>query len=275
MNPWFYALFLPGKQTRSFWIGILEHTVHLPLECRLAATGNLTAYFTIIHLNITTDKHFAPDSKAKAPLSPNWEATDDLSSLGLEEISSCSGSRSSILTPHFQQGFHLLCQLSAQNVFCLSHHSFQLNLYLSAHLPPHFLSKVRNEVLHYGWISMCILEPQQLKYCWCIWQASFSPLYSHSGPTAHDSKHFSVCHCAVTSIITSKSAFCLSVLRWGFFYACWSSCILLPREHVDFVALACFKAWCRLAPRLALKLVETDGQTNEPLKSHGYDPRFD
>lgn len=51
--------------------------------------------------------------------------------------------------------------------------------------------------------------------------------------------------------------------------------MLLPQEHVDSVAFSGFKARCRLAPRLPLKLAETDGQTNEPLKSHGYAPWSD
>lgn len=127
MNPWFYALFLPGKQTRSFWIGILEHTVHLPLECRLAATGNLTAYFTIIHLNITTDKHFAPDSEAKAPLSPNWEAKDDLSSLGLEEISSCS--RASISSASCQLKMSSACHTTAFSSICICLPTYHLTFF--------------------------------------------------------------------------------------------------------------------------------------------------
>ncbi|TNN60583.1 hypothetical protein EYF80_029184 [Liparis tanakae] len=79
---------------------------------------------------ITADKHYAPtprlfDSDAKAPPSPDAEAAADSSSLGLEEISSCSGGRNAVLTPHLEQGFQLLCQLSNQNVSRLSDQSFQ------------------------------------------------------------------------------------------------------------------------------------------------------
>lgn len=76
-----------------------------------------------------------PEREAKAPLSPDSEASADSSSLGQEEISSCSSGRNSRLSPHFQQGFHLLCQLSAEKVSCLSNQSSQRSLCLAAKLP--------------------------------------------------------------------------------------------------------------------------------------------
>lgn len=129
--------------------------------------------------NRTVDKHFALRQ------SPDSKAATDSSFLRLEEISSCSGGRNSILTPHFQQGFHLLCQLSAQNVSCLSDQSFQLCPWLSTFIPesnvllPHQLKCV--------FCELCNLNNG--KYCWCVRQVSFShtafPHWTcHSQPSA-------------------------------------------------------------------------------------------
>lgn len=67
-------------------------------------------------------------------------------------------------------------------------------------------------------------------------------LHSHAGLATHDSKQFSVCHCAVTSIISSKSAFWMFVFNCFLPCARWGSCVILPQEQVDSVACLCLKA---------------------------------
>lgn len=124
----------------------------------------------------TADEHYAPtpsanptprlfDSDAKAPPSPDSEAAADSSSLGLEEISSCSGGGNGILTPHLEQGFQLLCQLSTQNVSCLSDQSFQVSARLSARLKPRSLSNHRSFCIMFceSKAEFCIVQPKQNK----------------------------------------------------------------------------------------------------------------
>lgn len=62
-------------------------------------------------------------------------------------------------------------------------------------------------------------------------------LYFHIGLAPHGSKQFSFCHCAVTSIISSKSTFCMSVLSClPHDHSC--SRVILPEELLDSVACA-------------------------------------
>lgn len=123
------------------------------------------------------------------------KAAADSSSLGLEEISSCSSGRNSILSPHLQQGFHLPCQLSAQNVSGLSDWSFQRRPCLSAWLPPHFPFKARNEFFYItfgkikSWCAFCNLNNRNNADAFDKFHSH--TLCSHTGPATHDSKQFS------------------------------------------------------------------------------------
>lgn len=98
--------------------------------------------------NITADKHLAPRQWCKSSsVSRLRSSSRFIFPRAGGDIKLQQRQKQHSLTPDFQQGFHLLCQLSAENV-CLSDQSFQLSPCLSSQLPPHFLSKVRNEPLH-------------------------------------------------------------------------------------------------------------------------------
>lgn len=65
----------------------------------------------------------------------------------------------------------------------------------------------------------------------------FIILYFDIRLAPYGSKQFSICHCAVTSIISSKSTFCMSVLSClPHDHSC--SPVILPEELLDSVACA-------------------------------------
>ena len=206
------------------------------------------------------------------------KAAADSSSLGLEEISSCSSGRNSILSPHLQQGFHLLCQLSAQNVSGLSDWSFQRRPCLSAWLPPHFPFKARNEVFFTSclekiksWCAFCNLNNRNNADAFDKFHSH--TLCSHTGPATHDSKQFSCLslRCHKHYKFQKVLSGCLCCFFFFSPRARWGSCVILPQELGDSVACACSKARRGFAPRLPLRLVlKPMDELMSPWRPHWY-----
>lgn len=111
-------------------------------------------------------------------------------------------------------------------------------------------------------------------------QCVFCNRNNRNNADAFDKFHSHIPYCHIGPMTASSLPFSLSLhchKHYGFqkcfldgcfelllAHTCWGICVNLPQEQFDSSACACLKAWHGFAPSLLLRLVETNGQTNEP-----------